>query len=362
MPPGRDRRVVIDRLRSLRQRHRRVDAGLRFLRAHWLETVAAVSLAALLIAVDPIKLAGILRRSQPIDILLMLPTVVFVYALRGAGWWVALRHLGVRISLFRATYIMFAGQTLIFMPTGDLARVAMVERTGASGVDQGAIAGSIAFQELLFMGLLGLGVLPRLASHPDIALLVLVMTLAHVGIFVILLWKPAYDGAVSLVERVRLLRRFDPQLRSLRPAFTRMMAPRNLGGVIGCNALAAAAMFVLFYLALRAVGVQHIAFGEATFVYGLAHLLSGLSLLPGGVGSMEAIVTVLLARRGVPTYQGAAAAILFRGFNDVVMAAVGAVAGLEVRRESEHRGERADRGRPTSQLLDVPEDDAGRER
>lgn len=337
-----------DRLRRAAgwlERHRRLKAAAGFIRRHWLESLAAVCLLGLIVGVDPIKLAGVLRQIRPVIALEMLPVLLAVYVFRGLGWCVALRQLGIRISAFRAIYIMVAGQTMIFMPTGDLARVAMVERTGASGRNAGTIAGSITFQELLFLGLLGLGVLPRVALHPDIALLVVAMTLAHAGVVALILWEPAYNRAVRMVERVRILRRFDEQLRSLRPAFVELVKPRSLIGVVLFNALAAGCMYLLFHLALRAVGIDRVGFAESTFAYGLAHLLSGLSFLPGGVGSMEAIVTLILSWQGVPPYDGAAAAILFRGYNDIIMALIGLAAGGMVNRESRGRGEGADRRR-----------------
>lgn len=260
----------------------------------------------------------------------------------GIGWWVSLRHLGVTVSVFRSVYLMFAGRLLVFVPTGDLARVAMLEETGASGRDAGTIAGSIAFQELTFLGLLGLGVLTRVRASPGIAALAALMVLTHVAVFAILLNRPAYDRAVAAVERLRPLRRFDEPLRHLRPAFVAMMAPGNLAGVVGLNAAAAGLMFALFFLSLRAVGVDHVDFADATFAYGLAHILSGLSFLPGGIGSMEAIVTGVLAAGGVPADRAAAGAILFRAFNDVVTALVGTGAALLVRRESHGRGEALD--------------------
>jgi glycosyltransferase 2 family protein len=310
---------------------RRVLLGLR---AHWLESVALVSLLALIVAVDPARLVAAYGRLSLPVLLLMLPVTVGIYALRGLGWWVALRHLGVEIGPLRAVTIMLAGQTLIFMPAGDLARVALVERTGASGRDEGTLAGSIAFQELLFLGLLGLGALAQAFTELRIALLVLLMTAAHVGIFVILRVEPVYDRAVGLVERFRLLRRFDAQLRHLRPAFLAMLAPRPLLGVLACNAAAALGMFALFWLALRAVGVNAIGPVEAAFVYGLAHILSGLSFLPGGVGSLEVLTVALLAPRGVAPAVAVAAVVLFRACNDVLMALLGVGAGLLLRRHA----------------------------
>ncbi|HXM58181.1 MAG TPA: lysylphosphatidylglycerol synthase transmembrane domain-containing protein [Candidatus Dormibacteraeota bacterium] len=324
----------------------RLRAVLGALRRHWLAALAVVSLAGLVVAVNPGRLAGILRSADPGTLALMVPTVLAISVFRGIAWWVGLRHLGVTISVFRSVYLLFAGRLLVFVPTGDLMRVSILEETGASGRDPGTIAGSIAFQELTFLGLLGLGALPRATSSPEIAGLVAVMVLAHAAVFAIVVWKPAYDWAVALVERIRFLRRFDEPLRHLRPAFVRMMAPSNLAGMLACNAVAAGLMFALFFLSLRAVGVTQVSFAAATFTYGLAHILSGLSFLPGGVGSMEAIVTGLLAAGGVPAYQGAAAAILFRGFNDVVTAAVGAGASVLVKRESHQRGEALDREVP----------------
>jgi uncharacterized membrane protein YbhN (UPF0104 family) len=314
------------------ERHPRLHRVLRFLRRHWLEAIAVVSLTGLIIAVDPAKLAAIYGRLDIRFLLLMLPVTIGVYAARGAGFWVALRHLGVRISLGRAVAIMFAGQALIFMPAGDLARVALVRRTTDTDRDDGTLAGSIAFQELLFLTLLGLGVLPRVLTRPDVALLVLLMTAAHAGVFVILLWEPAYDRAVRTVERFRLLRRFDDQLRSLRPAFLAMLRPGNLIGVTLCNAAAVVLLFLLFALALQAVGVHKVGILDSAFVYGLAHILGGLSFLPSGMGSMEAIMVVLLASQGVPPAAGAAAAVLQRAFNDLLMAVLGLGVGLLLRR------------------------------
>ncbi len=334
MIPGRRR------LQAWLRRHRRLDRGLAFLRRHWLESIAILSLIGLIAAVDPLRLAGVLGRVRPRVLAAMLPVLLAVYGFRGLGWWVALRGVGVRISPFRSVYVMFAGQTLIFMPTGDLARVALVKRTGASGRDEGTIAGTIAFQELVYLGLIGLGVLPRVAVHPDLALLVVLMTAAHAGIFAVIVWKRAYEWAVGVVTRVRPFRRFESRLRSLRPAFLEMMKPWNLAGVLAFNALAVGLLFLLFYLALRAVGVTSVSITEATFTYGLAHILSGLSFLPGGIGSQEVIVTGLLATHGVPTSTGAAASLLFRAFNDVVMAMVGAASGLLVRRAARRRAAR----------------------
>ncbi len=303
-----------------------------FGRRHWLEALAAVSLVGLVVAVNPVRVAGVLGHVRPQVLVLMAPVVLGLHTLRGLAWWVSLRHVGVDIGPFRSVYIMYAGQTLIFVPTGDLARVALVRRTGASGRDEGTIAGTIVFQELVYLVLIDMGVLPRVLLHPDVALLFLAMTAAHAAVFVVILWGPAYYGAVRLVTRVRPARRFDPWLRRMRPAFLAMMRPWNVAAALLLNGVAAGLLFTLFYLALQAVGVTTVPFTDATFAYGLGHLLSGLTFLPAGIGSQEAIVTGVLGAAGVAVSAATAAALLNRAFANGLMALVGLASGLLVRR------------------------------
>jgi uncharacterized protein (TIRG00374 family) len=344
-------RLVESTLAALRrfwrwsQHHRIIGAVVRTLRHHWIEAIAVASLAGLIIAVHPEELVRVYRRLRWELALLMVPVTIGMYVARGVSWWVTLRRVGAGISIVRAVAVELAGQVMIFMPTGDLARVAILEET--EGVDQsaGRITGTIAFQELLYMTIVGLGVLPRLFSRPTVALLVLAMTISHALIFTVLIWERAYRWAVRTVERIRVLRRFDRQLKDIRRAFMELLDWRTLAPAVLMNALAATLSFVLFFLALRAIGVTHVGFVAATFVLALGHLLSGLSFLPGGVGAFEGILTVLMLANGVPPAQGAAAGILYRAYNDLLMAAIGACVGMLLPRTRSTTGRRARRSR-----------------
>jgi uncharacterized membrane protein YbhN (UPF0104 family) len=317
----------------------------RFLRAHWLETFAAVSLVALIVAVNPPKLAQTLSRMSWHVALLMLPVAFASYVARGVAWWVGLRTIGSVISVWRTVAIEIAGQVMVFLPLGDLARVAMVRRAGFRRREPGELAGTIAFQELVFMTLLGFGVLPRVATQRDVALLVVLMTLAHAGIFTILVWKRAYDWAVDTVERVRLLRRFDRQLRDLRPAFVKLFTPRALVPILLCNAVAAGLNFLLFYLALRALGQDSVSFVSAAFVLGLSYIIAGLSFIPAGIGAFEGLATVVMISNGIPPATGAAVTLLYRGYNDILMALAGAPVAIAVHRARRPRAVSAARRR-----------------
>jgi glycosyltransferase 2 family protein len=319
-------------------RRRRLGPLLAFLRRHWLVVFGLVSLTGLVVAINPGKLGHVLAGVQLRPLLLMLPCAVAIYAVRAMGWRVALRETGVDISAHRAITVMIAGQTLIFLPAGDLARVKMVRETGSSGRDAGELTGTIAFQELLYMTLMGFAVLPAIAQHPDIGAIVAAITLVQVSIFVVLLWERGYNWAVRTVERIRVLRRFDRDLRDLRPAFAHLFSLRTGLRIVAWNALAVAIAFLLFLLALRAVGVTNVGYAKAAFIYALGHILAALSMLPAGVGVYEGVLTAFMALQGVPPSQGAAAALLYRGFNDVLMAVLGLGAAWWLHRHWPARG------------------------
>jgi len=321
---------------------------LRLLRRQWMVAIAVVSIVGLVIAVNPGKLWGVLEHVQLRPLLLMLPCTVAIYVVRAFGWHVALHRIGVKISAHRTVVVMLAGQALVFLPAGDLARVKMVRDTGASGHDAGEITGTIAFQELLYMTLMGFAVLPAIAQHPDIGGIVALITLLQVGIFVVLLWERGYRFAVRSVERIRFLRRFDRELRDIRPAFVHLFEPRAGIPIVAFNMLAVTLAFALFLLALHAVGVSNIGFAKAAFIYALGHILAALTFLPGGVGAYEGILTAFMALQGVPPSQGAAAALLYRGFNDILMACIGLGAGWWLRHNWPSGESTSKRGRPQS--------------
>ncbi len=314
------------------EEHPRLGRPLVWVRGHWVFALAALSLTLLIVFVNPARIAGLFVRADRRDLLLMAPCLVAIYLFKGIGWWVTLHRIGSKVSVRRAIYVMFAGRTLIFLPTGDLARIALLKERGEHRANAGEIAGTIAFQELVYTGLVGLGVLPRIGDHPELILLVAAMALAHAGIFLILLWKRLYDWAVGVVEHVRLFRRFDQQLRSLRPAFIHMTTPSVLLQVVFWDALAVFPLMLMFNLAILAVAGPKVGLAQTTFAYGLGHILGGLSLLPSGIGAMEAIIAGLLVTQGVPFYAGVAGVILFRAYNDVISALLGAFVMLLGRR------------------------------
>jgi uncharacterized membrane protein YbhN (UPF0104 family) len=300
------------------------------LRRYWAELFAIASLAALIIGVNPLELGRIFGRIDWRVALLMVPIVFAVYLARGTAWHLALRGIGEHVAFRQTQAIEFAGQVMIVLPMGDLARVAMVRSTDRER-GGGQITATVALQELLFMLFVSFGALPRLAERPDVALVMICTMLAFMSVFVILLWGAAYDRAVRLVEHIKALRRFDQQLHELRPAFVHLCHPKRLLPIAAFQAIAALLSFLLFFLAMHAVGLTTVDYINASFALGVSYTFGAISFLPLGIGAFEGLITVIMLTFGVPAALGAASGLIYRGYNDILMAIVGAGALLYVR-------------------------------
>jgi uncharacterized membrane protein YbhN (UPF0104 family) len=315
---------------------------LHLLRRFWAEALAVASLVALVVGVNPLQLGHVFGHIRWQIALVMVPVVLVLYVCRGTAWWFALRGIGEHISFVNTQLIELAGQVMIILPMGDLSRVAMA-RSAKRGRGVGAITATVALQEILYMLLVSLGTLPRLTQHPGVALLMLATTIAFSSVFVVLLWKPAYERAIRLVEHVPFLKRFDEQLHEIRPAFVQLCRWRTLLPIIALQAIAALFSFLLFYLALLAIGLTHVSYIVAVFALGVSYTFGAVSFLPLGIGAFEGLLTVILLTLGIPAAAGAASALLYRGYNDVLMAIIGAPSLLYVRARQRSGQWRSDR-------------------
>ena len=302
----------------------------RFVRRYWAELFAAASLIALVVGVNPLQLGHVFGTIDWRISLVMVPVVLALYACRGAAWQLALRAVGEHLTFAQTQLIELAGQVMIVLPMGDLARVAMVRNTDREhGV--GTLTATVALQELLYMLFVSFGALPRLTEAPSVALIMILTMLAFLSVFVILLWKDAYEWAIRVVERFKRLRRFDQQLHEIRPAFVELCRPRNLLPIALFQAVAAFLSFTLFFLAMRSIGITSVSYVNAVFVLGVSYTFGAISFLPLGIGAFEGLLTVILLTLHIPAAMGAAAGLIYRGYNDLLMAAIGLPSMLYVR-------------------------------
>jgi uncharacterized membrane protein YbhN (UPF0104 family) len=301
-----------------------VPAALRIASRHWLWILAGMGLVALVLVVNPFQLAKVFQQIDLRLLIVMIPTTLGIFVMRGVSWWFALRRIGIRIGAPRAVAVVFASKPMVFLPAGDLGRVAVLEASGATGAhDVGEVTATVAFQEMGFLMLISLPLVVALAIEPRLTPLVLFLAALLAFILTLVVWEPAYRRAVALVERIGFLRRFDRELRHIRPAFLKLFDARTILGVLGFSLIGVGLTFLLFQLALRAVGASNVGPMQAAFGYAVAYLVSGLTFTPVGLGAYEGIITAFMATQGVAPAQGAAAALLYRGFNEVFVAVVG---------------------------------------
>jgi uncharacterized membrane protein YbhN (UPF0104 family) len=287
------------------------------------------------IAVGPARLAAILSRADPVPLALMLPCVVALYCVRALAWRVALRRLGMDMGRWRAVRIVFAGEALIFLPGGDLWRTAVVSKAEGLHDHRGAIAASIVFDDIVFMGLFSLALVPALARARYLAPVVALVLGGELATWGLLLWSRGYTFMVRVASALPPLHRIADDLAELGPTFRRLASAGTLLRVGGLDALAAIMTFALFGLALAAVRTTGVRMDESAFVLAVAQILGGLTMVPAGLGAYEALLTGLLATVGVAPAAGAAAALLYRGFSDVLVGGLGLLASLGLRPPSE---------------------------
>ncbi len=304
----------------------------RWLRHGLLALGAAAAVALVVELADPTQVVQTLGRVSPGAVLLMLPVVSGLSVCRGLAWHASLVGAGIPVSRRRAITALVAAKPLIFLPAGDLGRVPVLMRLQPQVRDGGRVAGTVAFQELGFLTLLGIAILPEAGRVPLAGAIVAGLAVVDAAIITFLAWPPAFRRAVRLLARLRLLRGSEGRVEALRGGFVELCRRPVVTRTVAYDAAGTVFAFVLMAQALAAVGAGGVGLERAAFIYALGHLLSGFSFLPGGLGATEGIVTLASVAMGISAAQGAAAAITVRVVNDVLVALVGLGVYAVVRR------------------------------
>lgn len=111
--------------------------------------------------------------------------------------------------------------------------------------------------------------------------------------------------------RRRLMDRVGPWLRQARYSTDVLRSPTRLAGLLGGNLLSQLLFAGALAACVRAFGVE-INLAEVLVVYVVASLFGGIMPVPGGIGVMEAALTVGLVAVGVDEPVALGAAITFR--------------------------------------------------
>ncbi len=293
---------------------------------------ALISVAILLLVVAyvrPQDLGSALSRFHLAYLPLILVLAMSYYVLKGWQWHLFLKPLHLDHGAFETVLIYLAGQPTSILPLGELSRAFILRRH--TKVNLGQASATVVVQEVLYPVGLVAAAIPGASQVPGAQEAVVSALVGIIAISVVLLWPAAFRRVMGMAERLPLVRRYAPDIRALqrdvafiarRPA---TLAPALLGPVAAVIAIA------VFYFTVRSVGVD-LGIYQAAFVYAVAHLAGGVSLLPGGIGAYEGTMTFLLIAFGVAGAAAAAVAILNRAFDRGLVTVVGAIVYFIIRR------------------------------
>ena len=303
------------------------------LREHWIVLLGLVGVVALIVAVDPAKVARAVAGADPLPAALMIPVVLALYLSHAVAWWIALRGIGAPVGLRQAVKVTLISQAFDVLPGGDLWRVPIVRSEGEVALNSGSIAATVIFDDLVYFFVLTFAMVPLAVTSPIVRLPLAVALAPQLAIFTILLWPSLYEWLATRAARMRLFWRFAPQLAVLGPSFQRLVVPRVIVPVVLVDAVCAALAICLYGFAMAAVHAAGVGVPAIAFTYAIGQVLSGLTVLPGALGAYEGMMTGMMSVQGVPPAAAAAAALLYRVVNDLLMALIGLTVALSFDRE-----------------------------
>jgi uncharacterized membrane protein YbhN (UPF0104 family) len=302
-------------------------------RDHWVVFVGLVAVAALIIAVDPAKVGRAVAGADLRAIAAMLPVVLLLYFFHGVAWSIALRGIGAPVGRRQAVRVTFISQAFVVLPGGDLWRVPIVRSESGEHLNAGAIAATVVFDNLVYFFVLTFAMVPAAVVSPVVRVPLAIALAPQLSIFVILLWPALYNRLAGWTGRQGLFRRFEPQLLVLGPSFQRLVRPRTLVPVVMVDLVCAVLANGLFGLGVYAVHATGVSVQQIAFTYATGQILSGLAVVPAALGAYEGMMTGMMAIQGVAPAAAAAAALLYRLVNDVLMALLGLAIAFAIDRE-----------------------------
>jgi len=238
--------------------------------------------------------------------------VLCSYLVRYQRWHTVLRAQGHRVPWRSGLYAYLAGFAFTASPgkAGELLRIRYFSRLG---VPASTTLATFVYERAL--DLLVITALSAAAARlvPVFGVLAAIVLALILGLCVMACWPALQRFAAALISRLpgasvrRLAMFLLAGARDLRP----LLRP----GLTSVSALYGAAAWLLTSVAFAwlclAMGIQ-VSWEHALSIYPLAMLVGALSFVPGGVGTTEAAIVLMLGALGVATDIALAVAIGIR--------------------------------------------------
>ncbi len=254
--------------------------------------------------------------------LFLIPAIAFATAgwwMRGARYRSILASLEIRAGLAFSTACVLISQTAnLIIPArlGDLVRIFILKHEDLSGYSTGISSIVIErFFDILTVAILGLLALPFVLGVPSWVYPVIVLPLAICGAFVIVLLAL---GKVQSENRILAIA--FSMLHEMR------RASLSLKSILGLSGLSLAIWLtdVLTTLSVAAMFQVKISLAVVLLAVVVGNLFKAVPLTPGGIGTYEAAVAVILVLSGT----GQATATLIAVSDHLVKNIITAVGGV----------------------------------
>ncbi|MEL7043680.1 MAG: lysylphosphatidylglycerol synthase transmembrane domain-containing protein [Pseudomonadota bacterium] len=295
---------------------------------------AVVIYAATVIAVDIESIGTSLAAPGLMGWSAVLGLSLLNYTLRFVRWALYLQQLGTQLAPVRSAAYYFCAFTFTTTPgkAGEAIRSLYLKRHGMPYVRSLAAFFAERFVDLVAMVLLSLAAalsFPqyRLPVAVIAMLIVLVLPLLHADFFRALLVR-----AVDSVPAARL-RSIGLRMIELLESASTLLRSGPLYAGLALAILAWGAEGVAFHMILDALKISTSVW-LAVGIYAISVLIGALSFIPGGLGTTEAVMVVLLKLLGADTATAVAATLICRLATLWFAVLLGAIIFLGLRLES----------------------------
>jgi uncharacterized protein (TIRG00374 family) len=241
----------------------------------------------------------------------ILALVLVGWLLRAVRWHYYARVLGWSVPLGANTLAFLASFAFTATPgkAGEVVKAALLRsRYGVSLADTAGVLLIERLGDVMAVLILGLG---GLTLIPNGWAIVVVAMLGLTGIVIFLTNERLYRPFVRILERRSRTRRLAQKLQQLLETGRLLLRPRPLVLGLAIAVVAWGCEAVAFWVILDGLGTD--VHGFAAFsVYALSTIVGAVSMLPGGIGGVEATMLLFLSVLRVTSGTAVAAVLLIR--------------------------------------------------
>lgn len=253
------------------------------------------------------------------------------YALRYARWHWYLQRLGYAIPRVRGFQYYVAGFSFTTTPgkVGEALRSVYLKRHQVPYVQSLAAFFTERLSDLIAMVMLSALAVWQFPQYQTLVVTMFILMLAVLALFQLRIMRVRVTRRITVWSRGR---RFGNSVRgglALLTAAIQLLRPRMLVGGLAISLLAWAAEGVGFYFILHYLHLD-LPLAIAVGIYSISVLVGAISFLPGGLGSTEAVMILLLLLAGASHPTAVAATLICRIATLWFAVALGGVALMSV--------------------------------